>query len=348
MQNQQEQLAGMRFAIVGLGRMGRRHIEVARRLGMEICGLVDLSQASIDATRHELSLVDVPGFVDAGEMLEQVRPHALVIATTAPSHAGLTIAAAHAGVKYILCEKPMGVSIRECQRMMEVCAERQSVLTINHQMRFMSHYSEVKALISEGEIGPLSSILVAGSNFGLAMNASHYFEMFRYMTGREVDKIQAWFDEAIVPNPRGPQFEDRGGRLLARCDGGASMYIDFAVSSGHGLHTTYICRNGQIAVDELAGDMVVTMREAQYRAEPTTRYGMPANKQVHQIPPADTVVPTMRVWEALVAGEDYPDGSVGLHALRCLVAAHVSNESAGAAVRLEALAEFEERIFPWA
>lgn len=338
----------MRVAIIGLGRMGIRHLEAARQLGMQICGVLDQSPQTLETAARDHSLADGIVFTDVAEMLARASPQALVIATTAPAHAALTIAAAEAGVRFILCEKPMAVSLAECWAMNQACERVGAVLAINHQMRFMPQYSEIKALLAGEDFGPLSSILVAGSNFGLAMNASHYFEMFRYMTGRTVDSVQAWLDDERVPNPRGPQFEDRAGRLLARADGGPSMFIDFAASAGHGLQTVYICRNGQIIVDELAGTMHMTVRQAEHRSMPTTRYGMPADNGTRAITPADTVAPTMAVWRAMLAGENYPDGLVGLHALSCLVAAHVSDASGGLPVRLDAPDLPVNTIFPWA
>lgn len=338
----------MRTAVIGLGRMGVRHLEAARKLDMDICGLADQSSQNLDAARQNYPVAAEACFTDALQMIETVRPEALVVATTAQAHAQLTIAAAKAGVAYILCEKPMASSIDQCRQMVEACQQSGSRLAINHQMRFMPQYTEVKALIEGEMLGPLSSILVAGSNFGLAMNASHYFEMFRYVTGRTIDNVHAWLDEERVPNPRGPQFEDRSGRLLGKAESGPTIFIDFAAGSGYGLQVVYICRNGQIVVDELNGTMQISARQAEFRSMPTTRYGLPADLETRTIPPADTVAPTMAVWQAMIADEPYPDGAAGLHALTCTVAAHVSHQRGGVAVRLDATDLPSGTIFPWA
>ena len=57
------------------------------------------------------------------------------------------------------------------------------VLAVNHQMRFMEQYLTPKAIIEGDAFGGLTSVTVVGGNFGLSMNALHYFEMFRFMTG---------------------------------------------------------------------------------------------------------------------------------------------------------------------
>lgn len=339
--------SGLRVAVIGLGRMGARHVQAAKNMGMEICGAVDSSAEALRGAREQFGIAEQACFTDALEMLRTVRPEALVIATTAPSHADFVLAAAAHGVRFILCEKPLASSLLQAEQMLAACEAAGARLAVNHQMRFMPQYTQVKALIGSAELGELSSILVAGSNFGLAMNASHYFEMFRYLSGAQVQEVQAWFDEARLANPRGPQFDDRSGRLLARSAGGLTMYIDFAANAGWGLQVVYICRHGQIVVDELNGEMRIAARQAEYRALPTARYGMPVDIRNEQIEPADTIVPTMQVWNALLAGEGYPDAAAGAHALTCLVAAHASHQQ-GRMVRLDDAALPRDQIFNWA
>ena len=340
---------GMRAAVIGLGRMGLRHIEAIVGLDMTVVGVADTDQKA-RATAQEAGYGVVPStcFSDGMEMLRSVRPEALVIATTAPSHAPLVLAAAEAGVRYILCEKPMATSLGDAWAMKEACRNAGAVLAINHQMRFMEQYTRVRSLIGSEELGPLASILVAGSNFGLAMNGSHYFEMFRYVSGQPVGSVNAWLEDAKLANPRGAQFEDRSGRVLARAANGVSMYLDFSVNAGNGIGVVYTCRNGQIFVDELSGFMRVVSRKGEFRDLPTTRYGMPSDIRIENINPADVVGPTKALWSALLGGQSYPDGEAGLHALACCVAAHVSHERGGDAVSVDVPALPRARQFAWA
>lgn len=341
--------AGMRTAVVGLGRMGLRHIEAIVGMEMTIAGVADTDQkarwAALD-TAH--GIAPSTCFADGVEMLRSIRPEALVIATTAPSHASLVLAAAEAGVRYILCEKPMATSLHDARAMMEACHRAGAVLAINHQMRFMSYYQRVRSLIGSDEFGPLVSILVAAPNFGLAMNGSHYFEMFRYVSGQSVGSVNAWLEDAKLANPRGEQFEDRSGRILARAADGVSMYLDFSVNAGNGISVIYTCRNGQIFIDELNGFARIVSRKPEFRDLPTTRYGMPSDILIEDIAPADVVGPTKALWSALLAGQSYPDGEAGLHALACCVAAHVSHEGGGAAVSVAAADLPYTRQFKWA
>lgn len=340
---------GLEVGVIGLGRMGLRHVQAVQRLGMRVVGVVDVAEAARVAACDTHGIDRASAYADAHTMLRERRPQALVVATTAPTHAEYVLAAAELGVRHILCEKPMACSLAEADAMHTACQRSGARLAVNHQMSFMAQYTEVKALLGSEALGPLASIVVAGSNFGLAMNASHYFEMFRYLVGAPVACVRAWLEAAQLANPRGPQFDDRSGRLLATSADGVGMFIDFSAGAGWGLNVSYLCRHGQIAVDELHGLMRVAAREPQYRDLPTTRYGMPVQLSERTITPADTVQPTMDVWQATLAGAPHPDAAAGRHALACLVAAHLSHERGGLAVALDEIdGDAIGRRFHWA
>lgn len=339
---------GMRAAVIGLGRMGMRHLEAVTSLGMSVVGVADTDRKAQAAAQSAHGIDSSACFSDGVEMLLNVRPEALVIATTAPSHAPLVLAAAEAGVRYILCEKPMATSLSDAREMLKTCSRAGALLAINHQMRFMEQYTRVRTLIDTEELGPLASVLVAASNFGLAMNGSHYFEMFRYVSGLSIRSVNAWLEDSKLANPRGSQFEDRSGRVLARADGDVSMYLDFSANAGNGVSVVYTCRNGQIFVDELSGFMRVVSRKAEFRDLPTTRYGMPSDIHAENIAPADVVGPTKALWSALLGGQSYPGADAGLHALACCVAVHVSHESGGSTVGIDDQSLPGTHQFKWA
>lgn len=337
----------MKFCAIGLGRMGRRHLQVAKNLGFEIAGVYDPLPSSVDLAVKEYELSPSVVFDSAQLMLQSVRPDALVVASTAPSHCEYVCLAAAVGIRHVLCEKPMAVSVAECDRMIAACAASGTSLAVNHQMQFMEQYTLVKGLISSEAFGGLCSVTVAASNFGLAMNGAHYFEMFRYLTQEEIGAITFWADAEKVPNPRGEQYEDRSGQLRAMTPSGVRLYMEIGGDQGHGIQVVYGCRRGQIVVDELAGLVRCIHRKAEFRELPTTRYGMPAEEVTRQIAPADVIAPTEAVWRAMLSGSDYPDGRCGRHAVRALVAANISAEQEGRLVRPDDR-EATDRIFPWA
>jgi predicted dehydrogenase len=326
--------------------MGRRHVLAATGIGLDLAGIGDISPAALAEAQKE-GVPEERCFVDVRRMLHVLAPEAVIVATTAPSHAELVCLAAEAGARCILCEKPLAVSLGEAERMIGVCREKGARLGVNHQMRYMEQYTAVKALIGGPELGGLESVTVVGGNMGMAMNGLHYFEMFRYMADSPPLSAQAWFDSAPVPNPRGPQFADKAGQIRLTNAAGQRFYMDIASGQGHGLIAVYACARGHILVDELAGRMLVSHRREEDRALPSTRYGLPCLRHEREIAPADVVLPSAKTLQALLRGDEWPDGACGLAAMRALVAGYISDENGSAPVRIDGDLP-KDRIFPWA
>jgi predicted dehydrogenase len=337
----------VKAALIGLGRMGLRHLQVLRSLELEMAGACDAS-AEARAAAQAAGLRKDRLFADGSEMLAAVEAELVVVATTAPSHCALVCAAAERGVKAVLCEKPMAVSLAECDRMIAACQSAGARLAVNHQMRFMEQYTLPKALIASEAFGGLASVTVVAGNFGMAMNGLHYFEMFRYLTDEPPVRVAAWFSRETVPNPRGPQFTDRGGTVRLETASGKRFYMDASTDQGHGMFVSYAGRHGRLDIDELAGHARLIVRKPEHRSQPTTRYGLPSDTEERTIVPADAVAPSRAVLQALLAGANYPDGHIGRMVIETLVAAALSDESGGATIDLVATRLPRERVFPWA
>lgn len=337
----------MKIAVIGTGRMGQRHIQVVKDLGAELVGICDSNEGVLIEAAQAQNVPESICFTDALTMLKATGPEAVVVATTAPYHCALTCLAAEMGARYVLCEKPMAVSLEECDRMIKACRTNGVKLAINHQMRFMEQYTKAKRIIQSEEFGGLSSVTVVAGNFGLAMNGCHYFEMFRYMTDEPPVEVTAWFSEEHVPNPRGPQYEDRAGQVRLTTRSGQRFYMEAGADQGHGVKVIYAGPYSQLVVDELTGTMSLVVREEQYRDMPTTRYGMPAIESMHKITPADSLGPSRAVLEALINDRDFPRGEDGRLAVSVLVAAYLSDESNHVPLQLEEHLPLT-RVFPWA
>lgn len=327
--------------------MGLRHLEVVRHLGLDLAAVCDLRADVVAETLASAELPARCGYTDLADLLGECRPECLIVATTADAHCDSVCAAAEAGVRAILCEKPLAVSLAQCDRMISLCEERGVHLAVNHQMRFMEQYTRAKQICSSDAFGGLSSVTVVAGNFGISMNGTHYFEMFRYMTDEPPREVEAWFAPDPVASPRGPRFADRAGAVRITTARGRRLYLDAGADQGHGLTVVYAGPYGQLSVDELSGWLRLVAREERHRAEPSTRYALSAAETEERIAPADSVAPSAAVLDALVRASGYPTGEDGRLAVAALVAAHVSDESGHVPVPV-ADGLPRDRIFPWA
>ncbi|MDP6581703.1 MAG: Gfo/Idh/MocA family oxidoreductase [Vicinamibacterales bacterium] len=334
-------------ALIGVGSMGRRHLEVARDLSLPVVGICDVREEALAEAGKAFGIPRERWFLDAERLLADAKPTCVIVATTAPTHCRYSCLAARAGARFVLCEKPMAVSLAQCAEMLAVCDEHGTRLAVNHQMRFMPHYQEAKRIVTSEAFGGLTSVTVVGGNCGMAMNGLHYFEMFRFLTDEVPAEVTAWLSPDPVVSPRGPEFEDRAGSVRLTTASGRRFYAEIGADQGHGLKVICAGPCGQLVIDELAGTLSLSVRQPAHRDEPMTRYALPTRDSTVRTESAESVRSTAAVLSALLTGNDAPTGRAGRLAVTALVAAYISHEQGHRAVRLGEELPYE-RTFRWA
>ena len=76
----------------------------------------------------------------------------MYIALPNSMHANFTVRAANAGV-HVLCEKPMAVTVEDCQRMINACDEANTKLMIAYRLHFEPVNLNAIELVRRGRIG---------------------------------------------------------------------------------------------------------------------------------------------------------------------------------------------------
>lgn len=79
------------------------------------------------------------------------------VATPTGKHCEHTIAAARAG-KHVMVEKPMAISVSECQRMMDACDKAGVKLGVNYRLLWEPHHRTMIELARSGEHGKIKCI----------------------------------------------------------------------------------------------------------------------------------------------------------------------------------------------
>ena len=337
----------MKALLIGCGAMGLRHAQALRNENIEISTVVDLSQEALQNGIDKNLFTADSAFSNPDEAFANVAVDIAVISTTAPYHHEYLQRSANSGIKFILCEKPLAPSIRQCEEMLKTCKEQSIACAVNHQRRFIGQYMRVNELATQDQLGELTSFQVSAGNFGIAMNGSHYIEIASYLFGEEFEEVTAWLNDDELPNPRGEQFKDFSGCIRAITASGKRFYLDASGDQGHGLSITIAGRNGQIQIDDLEGRIRINRRKSDQVSMATTRYAMPWQTS-DEIFSVDAIAVTQKVIRALLNGDNYPTLYDGLHTVKVLVAAHLSNEQGNSSITLTEAAEHRDRVFPWA
>ena len=140
------------WGLVGCGDIARKRVAPALR-DLDNCELVAVSRA--DAARAESFAAEFGAkrwHADWRDLVKEPEVEAVYVATPVHLHAEQAVAAAEAG-KHVLCEKPMALTVAECERM-NAAAEANGVrLGVAYYRRFYPAVEKVKQIIESGEIG---------------------------------------------------------------------------------------------------------------------------------------------------------------------------------------------------
>lgn len=127
-------------------------------------------------------------YADYREMMAREQLDLVSICTQAPQHAPVTIEAVDVGVKGILCEKPIALTLAEADAMLDACARRGARLAINHQTRMIPDTFAVERLLRAGAIGDLRAARMIDKGGRPAGNSlmellTHVFDLLRIYAG---------------------------------------------------------------------------------------------------------------------------------------------------------------------
>jgi len=158
----------LRVGIVGLGFMGRMHYRCWKGLsGASVTAVCEANPnvlaaagqpggGNVDGAADHVDLEGVAVFSDLDEMLKSGTVDAISLTLPTFLHPDFTIRALQAGV-HVLCEKPMALTVEDCDRMIAASKETDKVLQIGHCIRFWPEYVATRDLIKSGQFGNVIS-----------------------------------------------------------------------------------------------------------------------------------------------------------------------------------------------
>jgi scyllo-inositol 2-dehydrogenase (NAD+) len=142
----------VKVGCVGLGRMGSiyaRHFS-GRVPEAELAAVADPAPGLARRTAAELG---VPRwYEDYRELVASPEVEAVVIATPSNTHADVIEAAASSG-RPMFCEKPLALTLEDCDRAIRAVERAGVLFQIGYNRRFDAAYTEAKRLIEDGAIG---------------------------------------------------------------------------------------------------------------------------------------------------------------------------------------------------
>ena len=161
----------IRVGIIGMGFMGRTHLEVFRRLpGVRVTAFAEKDpriragrpgrKGNIDAGAAPLDPRSFDAvYADGLDLVEDPRVDLVDITLPTPLHCGLFLAAVAAG-KHVLVEKPLARREEEVRAMLRAARRSRGIVMTAHCIRFWPAYAKLKEWADRGTLGRLRNLFL--------------------------------------------------------------------------------------------------------------------------------------------------------------------------------------------
>ena len=144
----------LNFAIVGCGRISKRHSELLglnQIKGARLAAVCDLVE---ERARNIGGKFSVPYYTDMHQMLQSEKVDVVVVLTESGNHAKAVIDLAKYG-KHIVVEKPMALTLGDADAMIQACDQAGVKLFVVKQNRFNVPVVKLREALEQGRFGKL-------------------------------------------------------------------------------------------------------------------------------------------------------------------------------------------------
>ncbi|WP_454253356.1 Gfo/Idh/MocA family protein [Pseudomonas sp. Marseille-Q7302] len=202
-------VAALRIALIGAGNMGRQHLHHLQSVpSARLCGLADPDPMAAELAPQWA----VPHFRDHRQLLETVRPEAVIVANPNALHVATALDCLVLGIPLLL-EKPVGTTSEEVAQLLHAQRDRRVALLVGHHRRHNPLIARAHELLRKGVLGRLVTVTAlwqlqkpecyfesawrreAGAGM-LLTNLIHDLDLLRHLCG-EVHQVQAFADNAL-------------------------------------------------------------------------------------------------------------------------------------------------------
>ncbi len=251
----------VRFGLIGCGTMGSSLANACRTLdNAEMAAICDVDSGKVGELAGRIG---ADGYTSHSEMLSKADLDAVIVASPGNMHVLHAVDSAIAG-KHVFCEKPMALSVEDCDRMIEAARDHRVKLMIGQVLRYIPVIDRVKNILDSGILGRpfLISMARVGGGWGgwsrpwrhrrsevggiLFEISVHEIDFMRYIAG-DVERVAAFAGRYIHQDI---DYEDTIQILLHFVGGGIGSLLA-GQSSAMGIRDSKIlCSEGSIFFEQ--------------------------------------------------------------------------------------------------
>ncbi len=336
-----------KVGILGCGNRSKSHISALNGVPeIEVAALCDLVPHKMDRRAKLIRGGPEPRkYVEMEKMLEQEDLNAIAVVLPNYLHRMAVVAALEAG-KHVFCEKPMALTVADCNEMIAVAERTQRAIQIGTQRRHCSSYKKAVETIRKASVGKILSSDVNSYRGDWRVPAEDEYppgvEYWRlnqdkcggvvYEMGAHTIDVNNWiFDSeplTVVSLQdvndlalRTRNSTDHGGVLVRYANGAMMNYGGNLYAYGPSAADYFFAVNGTIKLD--AGNLEINYGYA--RGFPTQE---PLPKPVKMKLPGggDGTPDQWKYFARVLAGQadPYPDGYIGRQSIQICEGAIIS------------------------
>jgi myo-inositol 2-dehydrogenase / D-chiro-inositol 1-dehydrogenase len=245
----------VRIGIVGSGRAtSTLHMPALRFVpGAQVVALADPDQEALHQASRQFKVKSCVS--DYRALLEDQTIEAIAICVPAQFHVEIALAALDAG-KHLFIEKPLALTIEDCDQLIERAAGVPLQVMLGFNTRFHRLARQGRAMFQQGAVGQLEvvrSVLTSchkdlpewrkrrNSGGGVLLEmAMHHFDLWRYVLNEEVEEISA--------HSRSGTWEDESTTVTARLSSGALASAAFAECTSQNNSMELYGREGSLSM----------------------------------------------------------------------------------------------------
>ena len=249
----------IKLALVGAGIIGVEHLKALSRCkDFELVAICDVNEVAASKLAAEYN---VPYFLDYTQIPQKSDAEAVLLNLPHFLHRDAAVFFLEAGLDVFL-EKPMAISVRECDEMLQAAQKSGKRLAVGHLQRFFAANRVVKDYVKNEALGKLFAVnelrsiryftekrpawflKKALSGGGIVMNyGAHMLDKLLYITDSDISHAVGVCGNLL------PGIEVEGhAQFFVQTESGVSATVTFSGYSKVGYETTYYFEKGSLKV----------------------------------------------------------------------------------------------------
>ncbi len=241
----------VRYAVIGLGHIAQAAVLPAfkhARRNSVLAALVSGEQKKLRTLGRRYAVERLCSYEQVDELFAGGQIDAVYIALPNSMHKDFTVRAARAGL-HVLCEKPMAVTVRECEEMIRATTQANVKLMIAYRLHFERANLEAAKLARSGSLGELRffssdfSMQVSENNIRLerAKGGGPLYDIGIYCINAarytlSEDPLEVW---ATAAKSRDPRFREVDETVIGAMRFKDERLASFTCSFGAADRSTY-------------------------------------------------------------------------------------------------------------